>query len=96
MLEVLGVHSSVTGDASFTDGHAWLSMHYTNGRHTTVGLWTTTLFEIKRFVKDSTGVILDESFDVNFGLEEQKNYMPAASRYYRLNETQAKRCRYYG
>ena len=91
MLEVIGIHSNVTGDAGLTDGHAWLSMQFTNGKHTTVGLWTTTLFESRRMSKDPTGVILDESFDVNFGLEEQKNYQPAASRYYKLSEAQAKR-----
>lgn len=83
MLEILGIHSSVTGNAALTDGHAWLSMHFTNGNHTTVGLWTTTLFQARRIVKDPTGAILDESFDVNFGLEDQKNYRPAASRYYK-------------
>jgi len=91
VLEVLGIHSNVTGDASLTDGHAWLTMHFTNGRQTSIGLWTTTLFEAKRFVKDPTGVILDESFDVNFGLEEQRNYKPAASRFYKLTEIQSRR-----
>jgi hypothetical protein len=91
MLEVLGIHSSVTGHANLTDGHAWVSLHFTNGKQTTVGLWTTTLLEAKRIVRDSTGVIHDESFDVNFGRETQRHYKAAASRYYKLNETQAKR-----
>jgi hypothetical protein len=91
MLEILGIHSNVLSTANLSDGHAWLSMHFSNGNSTTVGLWTTTLFETKRFVKDPTGVILDESFDVNFGLEKAKHYTPAASRYYRLSEAQARR-----
>lgn len=66
-------------------------MHFTNGRSTTVGLWTTTLFEAQRVIKDPTGAILDETFDVNFGLEYQKNYKPVASRYYKLNDAQGKR-----
>lgn len=91
MLDVLGIHSNVKSGADLDDGHAWLSMHFTNGRSTTVGLWTTTLFEARRFVKDPTGAILDQSFDVNFGLEKEKNYKPLASRYYKLTEAQAKR-----
>lgn len=91
MLEVLGIHSNVAGGASLTGGHAWLSIHFANGKQTTVGLWTTTLFEARRIIKDPTGAILDESFDVNFGLEEEKNYKPVASRYYKLSEAQAKR-----
>jgi len=91
VLEVIGIHSNVTGDTKLTDGHAWLGMHFTNGKHTTVGLWTTTLFESRRMVKDPSGAILDESFDVNFGLEVERNCKPPASRYYKLGEAQAKR-----
>jgi hypothetical protein len=91
MLEILGVHSSAKGGDSRTDGHAWLSMHFSNGRQTTIGLWTTTLFTPKAFIKDPTGVFLDETFDVNFGLEAQRHYMAKASRYYRLDAVQGKR-----
>ncbi len=91
MLEVLGIHSNVASTAQFSDGHAWLSMHFSNGRSTTVGLWTTTLFESRRIVRDPTGAILDESFDVNFGLEDERGDIAAASRYYGLSPTQARR-----
>lgn len=91
MLEILGIHSNVKGGGGLSSGHAWLSLHFQNGKQTTVGLWTSTLFEAKRIVKDPTGVILDESFDVNFGLEESRDYQAAASRFYKLSEAQARR-----
>jgi hypothetical protein len=73
MLTVIGVHSNVTGDASLTDGHAWITLHFSNGRSTSVGLWTPTLFEARRFVKDRIGALdsTAENFDVQWGLEDE-------------------------
>lgn len=90
LLDILGVHSNVAGDAALTDGHAWLSMHFQNGRFTTIGLWTTTLDEPRRFIKDPTGFMLGETFDVEFGRETAKAYRAKASRYYRLTQTEAR------
>jgi len=91
MLEILGIHSNVVPTDPLTAGHAWLSMHFTNGRSTTVGLWTTTAFRPGKLVKDSTGAFLDESFDVNFGLEAQRGYRAKASRHYKLDSVQGRR-----
>lgn len=91
MLEILGIHSDVAGEVHLDDGHAWLSMHFTNGEQTTIGLWTSTPLQLKNFVKDPTGLILDESFDVNFGLEAARGYRPKVSRYYKLSNAQARR-----
>jgi hypothetical protein len=89
MLKVLGVHSNVLGDASLPDGHAWLSMHFENGNHTSIGLWTSSLGEARRFIKDPTGFMLGETHDVEFGIEDQKQYVAKASRYYVLTKDQA-------
>ncbi len=54
MLKILGVHSNVNGNASLTDGHAWPILHLENGNSTSIGLWTSTLYEARRFIKDPT------------------------------------------
>lgn len=89
MLKVLGIHSNVAGDAGLTAGHAWLTMHFENGRSTSIGLWTSSLTESRRFVKDPTGFMLGETHDVEFGLEDEKGYTAVASRYYALEAGQA-------
>jgi hypothetical protein len=91
MLDVLGVHSNVSGDASMTGGHAWISLHYTNGRSTTVGLWATSdLFEARRFIRDPIGITgsTAEKGEVEWGLEVKKHYLAKASRYYKLYPNQ--------
>lgn len=93
MLKIIGVHSNVVGGKVLTDGHAWISMHFENGRSTSVGLWVEgDLLQSRRFIKDPIGFMSDsaEKFEINFGLEDQKGYKAAASRYYFLEETQAK------
>ena len=90
MLQTLGIHSNVIGNASLTDGHAWLTMHFPNGNSTSVGLWTSTLGESRRLVKDPTGFMLGETYDVEFGWEIAKHYQARASRFYRLSPDQAK------
>jgi len=91
MLKILGIHSNATGESSFTDGHAWLTLHFENGRSTSVGLWTTTLGELRRVASDPTGFALGETFDVNFGIEGRKGYRAKASRYYSLASPQGER-----
>ena len=41
MLSVIGIHCKVDdkGKISATSGHAWLTVHFTNGRRDSVGLW---------------------------------------------------------
>ena len=64
MLRVLSVHSNAIGDANSTDGHAWLNMHFANGRHVSAGLWTTSLGDLHRFVKDPTGLFDPDTYDM--------------------------------
>lgn len=90
MLKTLGIHSSAAGTVAFTAGHAWLTLHFANGNSTSVGLWTSTLAEPRRFVRDPTGFALGETLDVEWGLEISKQYRAAASRYYGLTPGQAK------
>lgn len=90
VLKILGVHSNAIGDAALTDGHAWLTLHFQSGKSTSIGLWTTSLDESRRFVKDPTGFLLGETFDVEFGREVDKQYAALARRYYQLSEDQAR------
>lgn len=90
MLKILGVHSNVVGSPNSTGGHAWLTMHFQNGRHASVGLWTTSLNDLRRFAKDPTGLLDPDSYDVNIGLEEKAGYVAKASRYYGLSEGQGR------
>jgi hypothetical protein len=98
MLSVIGIHSSAIGASSsqvgnkFVDGHAWLSLHYTNGRHTTVGLWAEgELVAWNHVIRDPLGLSpkTAEKFEVRFGEEEKRGYRPKASRYYGLYNTQS-------
>jgi len=87
MLEVLGVHSNVVGDVALTDGHAWVSLHYTNGNSTTVGLWATgDVLGGRHFIYDPIGVTdsTAEQGEVQWGLEAKRHYLAKASRYYKL------------
>ena len=88
MLRILGVHSNVIGGANSTAGHAWLSMHFGNGRHVSVGLWTSSLDDLHRFVKDPTGIFDPETYDINIGFEDRRGYVARASRYYGLSPSQ--------
>ncbi len=89
MLKVLGVHSNVLDDQAIGDGHAWLTLHFENGNSTSIGLWTSSLGEVRRVVKDPTGFMLGETFDVKFGLENKLGYRAKASRFYALTKDQA-------
>jgi hypothetical protein len=87
----MGGSSELSGD-KFTDGHAWLTLHYPNGRHTSVGLWAERdLLELNHLIRDPIGLTqhTQEQFEVNFGLEEKKLYRPKASRYYGLRQGQS-------
>ncbi len=88
MLRILGVHSNVIGDANSTAGHAWLTMHFGNGRHVSVGLWTSSLDDLHRFIKDPTGLFDPDTYDINIGLEDRRGYVARASRYYGLTPAQ--------
>jgi hypothetical protein len=94
MTKIIGVHSNVTGDAKLTDGHAWITLHFSNGRHTSIGLWdhTPTLLNAKNLIYDKIGVFnaTAETFDVEWGLEEKRGYRAKASRYYGLSEGQTR------
>jgi hypothetical protein len=94
MLSVIGVHSNVAGPkANRTDGHAWISLHFSNGKSATVGLWTNRRLETRKFIKDPVGVLSDsqEKFEVEWNREkDRKGYEPVASRYYGLSEAQGK------
>ena len=100
MLSVIGVHSaavggsSVQGGAGFTDGHAWLTLHYTNGRSASIGLWAEGgLLQARHFVRDPIGILngSEEKFEVRFDEEIKKNYRAGASRYYGLYAGQQQR-----
>ena len=92
MVKVIGVHSSVAGaiEAHLTDGHAWITMHFQNGRSTTVGLWNRGPLEARNLVRDPIRVTdsTAERFDVQFGLEDKRHYRARASRYYGLTQNE--------
>jgi hypothetical protein len=97
MLSVIGVHSSAVGGSSatgnkFADGHAWLTLHYTNGRSTSIGLWAEhELFSWNHLVRDPIGLTSRsaEQFEARFGEEIKRNYRPAVSRFYGLYQGQS-------
>lgn len=89
MLSVIGIHSScVSGSSmkaspSLTSGHAWLTLHYENGRKSSIGLWAEgELMAANRFISDPVGITRgsQEKFEVNFDKELQKAYRAEASR----------------
>ena len=94
MLNVIGIHSNAIGDSSlvgskFTEGHSWLTLHYTNGRHTSVGLWAESeLLQLRHCIRDPIGISnkTEEKFEVLFGEEDRRHYRASASRYYGLRE----------
>lgn len=90
MLNTIGIHSNAAEGDALTAGHAWLTLHFANGRSTSIGLWTNSLGDARRLISDPTGFLLGETFDVEWGWEDQKGYRPKASRYYRLTEGQAR------
>lgn len=80
---VLGIHSNLTGDTDdYTDGHAWLTIDY-GGQTGYYGLWPDDHPMIV-----ANGESNGAKSDVRIGYE--KGYKPAASRYYKLSEAQAK------
>ena len=91
MIKILGVHSNVLGSAGLKDGHAWISVHYTNGNLATVGLWTDSLTEPRRFVRDPIGIFAStaEHFDVRWDEELKRNYKALVSRFYGLSSNGA-------
>jgi hypothetical protein len=69
MVKIIAVHSSTSGGSStkgssITDGHAWLSLHFDNGRYETMGLWLTDgkMTQIKRFLplSDFAAAVVNE------------------------------------
>lgn len=90
MLKTLGIHSNAAEGDAIDAGHAWLTLHFANGRSTSVGLWTNSLGELRRFFPDPTGFLLGETLDVEWGLEDGKGYQSKARRYYGLSEGQAR------
>jgi hypothetical protein len=100
MLSVIGIHSAVAGLSSaqggpaFTDGHAWLTLHYTNGRQASIGLWAEGgLFQLRHLVRDPVGVLnrSEEKFEVRFDEEIKRIYRAEANRYYGLYAGQQSR-----
>ncbi|WP_036292015.1 hypothetical protein [Methylosinus sp. PW1] len=109
MLSVIGVHAGhnakegdyrPAGAVDLTWGHAWLSMHYTNGRSNTIGLWQVQTNGFPRHVVRDPGNILHnsgitdkfaEKFEVEFDLERRLHYVANASRYYGLYKGQQSR-----
>ena len=63
-------------------------MHFANGRHVSVGLWTTSLNDLHRFIKDPTGIFDPDTYDINIGMEDKLQYLARARRYYGLNAPQ--------
>jgi len=93
MLSVIGVHSSSVGGSSIegspglTAGHAWLTLHYENGRQSSIGLWAEgEVLSANHLIKDPYGIISGtaEKFEVNFDLELQRHYKAEASRFFGL------------
>ena len=70
---VLGIHSNVVGSASYTAGHAWITVTR-NGLTKYYGLWP-----------DEHPLTLDNGpgWDMRTGME--RNSKPKASRYYKLS-----------
>ena len=98
MFSVIGVHSSciarsspTAGAPSFWAGHAWLTMHYTNGRMGSIGLWAEGSFlSMRHLVKDRIGISSDtaENFEIRFDEELKNHYRAESSRYYGLYQGQ--------
>jgi hypothetical protein len=99
MLSVIGIHAKSTGAGSLSkgadEGHAWLTLHYPNGQNESVGLWPvgdgSGQMQPRHFIRDPIGIRSDteEKFDVVFGIERRKHYIPSASRYYGLYSNQS-------
>jgi hypothetical protein len=75
---ILGIHSNVLENASYTEGHAWITVTR-NGYTKYYGLWPD---EHSSTVNNGPGM------DIREGLE--KNSKPKASRYYKLSTKQIK------
>jgi len=96
MIETIGAHSSAMGGSSvdgshLSDGHAWLSLHYMNGRSTSIGLWACSdVLELRHFIRDPIGLFdsSGEKYEVLFGEEDRRHYRAIASRYYGLDASQ--------
>jgi hypothetical protein len=96
MLSVIGIHAKMDdhGKVSPFTGHAWLSIHFTNGRQDSVGLWpeqediSGVLLSARLFVRDPVGVTKssEEKLRVSWGIEIRGHYRPYASRYYGLRQ----------
>src|SRR4051812_21974878 len=93
MLSVIGIHCKVDdkGKVSATSGHAWLTVHFTNGRRDSVGLWPENddLNNMARLlIRDSVGFSKssEEQLRVCWGKEINGHYNPSASRYYGLRQ----------
>jgi hypothetical protein len=97
MLSVIGIHSKIDdgGKVSATSGHAWLTVHFTNGRRDSVGLWPDGQDlrddnSYRLLIKDPVGVskMTEEKLAVCWGKEIAGHYKPFASRYYGLRQGQ--------
>ncbi len=55
-----------------------------------MGLWTTSLGEMHRFVKDPTGILSPDTYDIEVGMEDKRHYQAAESRFYQLAAATAK------
>ncbi len=98
MIKVIGVHTSAIGGSSMkgsplTAGHAWLSLHFENGRDDTIGLWLTDgqMGAVKRFLPlnylAAAFIHEDILYEVLIGEEKRKNYKSSSSRFYGLDES---------
>jgi hypothetical protein len=91
MLSVIGIHAKIDdhGKVSATSGHAWLTVHFTNGRRDSVGLWPEREDGLARLlIRDQVGFSksTEEKLRVSWGKEIQGHYKPFASRYYGLRQ----------
>ena len=90
-LTILGVHSNVAGDDNdYTSGHAWLTIHE-GGKTETYGLWLDNENVWDVMGVRGGGKLGGRKSDVQTNLDV--GYTPAASRYYKLSEAQAKQFR---
>jgi hypothetical protein len=94
VLSVIGIHSKIRdhdGSVTYHSGHAWLTLHYTNGRRASVGLWPdkadfTPDVKLRLVVRDPIGISQSsqEQYRVQWDKELLSHYRPDASRYYGL------------